>query len=187
MAKSDSKSVCLKCSSESETIDFGKKIGALSVPGDHIYLYGALGTGKTRIAKGIINAATNTPIDDINSPTFTLMNRYQGHHVVYHADLYRVESYDLEGIGIEMIEESDGILVVEWAEKMNLPSNQVLRIYLEHTDDENVRTITLEWNLDSSWSTRLLGKISSGDLCEALGHEAFEKNYLCDGESLCHS
>jgi len=187
MGKQVTISTYITSCSESETIELGRKIGSFLVPGDRIYLCGDLGTGKTRIAKGLINAATNTPLDEINSPTFTLMNRYQGDPVVYHADLYRIENDDLEEVGIEMVEESQGVLVVEWAEKIALPSEDCLRIDLEHTDDENVRIITLEWNVTSSWSSRLCGRLPSGNQDSASGCKSRTQNYLCYGESLCRS
>jgi tRNA threonylcarbamoyladenosine biosynthesis protein TsaE len=185
----ETKKSCITSRSESETIELGRQIGRLLAPGDVVYLFGDMGTGKTRIAKGLINAATNTPLDDINSPTFTLINRYQGDLAVYHADLYRVEQGELVDIGIEMVEESQGALVVEWAEKVPKLDENALRIHLSHTDDENVRIIVLECPQEGSWSSRLWTRRMSDDEEEALGRNPYkhEQPYACDGESLCRS
>ncbi|MGB9617287.1 MAG: tRNA (adenosine(37)-N6)-threonylcarbamoyltransferase complex ATPase subunit type 1 TsaE [Desulfomonilaceae bacterium] len=173
--------------SESETIELGRKIGRLLAPGDVVYLFGDMGTGKTRLAKGLINAATNTPLDDINSPTFTLINRYQGDVAVYHADLYRLERGELEDIGMEMVEESQGALVVEWAEKIPKLDENALRIYLRHANEENVRIIVLEWAQESSWSSRLWDRRTSDDEEEAVRRDPRKQPYMCEGESLCRS
>lgn len=179
------KTMYVKSCSESETIELGIKIGTLLEPGDCVYLYGDMGTGKTRIAKGLIHAATNTPVDEINSPTFTIINRYEGDLVVYHADFYRIEQDDIEDIGIEMVEESRGILVAEWAEKVTKLAEDVLRIYLNHTDEEDVRMILVEWAINSSWSTRLRGQLPQANHGEPIGCKPDNHPYLCNGESIC--
>ncbi len=186
MAGLEKKTLCIKSCSESETIELGRSIGRLLTPGDVIYLFGEMGTGKTRIAKGVINAATHTPLDEINSPTFTLINRYQGDLLVYHADLYRIANDELEDVGIEMVEESQGALVVEWAEKVPRLDEHALRIRLSHTNDENVRMIVLEYAEKSSWSSRLWNTSMSDGEEEAVGAIS-TNNFICDGESLCRS
>jgi tRNA threonylcarbamoyladenosine biosynthesis protein TsaE len=83
------------------------------------YLEGDLGAGKTLFTKGL---ATHFGIDpsSVTSPTFALVNRYSsGTRLIYHVDLYRIESErELEELGLEELEEEGAVLVVEWAEKL---------------------------------------------------------------------
>ena len=76
-------------SSADETAGVGAKVGALLRAGDVICLYGNLGAGKTRFAKGV--ALGLGVKDPVTSPTFTLINEYQGRLPFYHMDAYRLE------------------------------------------------------------------------------------------------
>ncbi len=87
--------------SELETIRLGAAVGTILEPLDRVLMIGKLGSGKTRLAKGMISAATGVSQNDVVSPTFTLINRFEGHFPVYHADLYRIESDQIDGIGLE--------------------------------------------------------------------------------------
>ena len=82
--------VHIKTLSEQDTIDAGRAIGKVLRPGDMITLLGDLGCGKTRLAKGIISEALGIEVDEVISPSFTLVNRYEGSLTIDHADLYRV-------------------------------------------------------------------------------------------------
>lgn len=188
MPELPTRSICFKSCSEEDTIELGRRIGRLLEPGDCVYLYGDMGTGKTRIAKGMINAATQTPVDEINSPTFVIINRYEGNRVIYHADLYRLENGDFEDIGIEMVDESQGILIVEWAEKMPGTMRQdALSIYLSHTNEENLRIVRLEWQTNSVWSAKLPEKLVPTDSYEYPDCEVFQQAHLFEGEAIWRS
>lgn len=97
--------------------EFGKVVGSRLVAGDVVALVGDLGAGKTHLAQGI---AVGLGYDgEVTSPTFALVNEYEGRDCsVYHFDIYRMESADeLLEIGWEDYLESDGVVVMEWADK----------------------------------------------------------------------
>ncbi|MEG2353979.1 MAG: tRNA (adenosine(37)-N6)-threonylcarbamoyltransferase complex ATPase subunit type 1 TsaE, partial [Clostridium sp.] len=97
-----------------ETIALGNQLGSLCNKGDIICLVGDLGSGKTHMSKGI---AKGLEIDDhVTSPTFTIVNEYQGRLKFYHFDVYRVNDPDeIDAIGFDEYIFGDGISVIEWA------------------------------------------------------------------------
>jgi len=102
-----------------QTIRLGKWLGKLLRPGDVVALIGELGAGKTTLAKGIAAGAGVEDEDEVTSPSFVLVNEYQGRFPVYHADLYRLEKeLDVEGLGWEEFIFGEGISLLEWAEKI---------------------------------------------------------------------
>jgi len=125
-------------SSAEQTWRIGELLGSRLNPGDTVCLYGDLGAGKTNFAYGI---ARGLKVQDqyITSPTFTFVNEYQGRVPFYHIDLYRLEDHgELENIGFEEYIESDGVTVIEWAEKAEdeLPEER-MSIYLSYVDDKS--------------------------------------------------
>ncbi len=139
-------------SSEEETIRLGAAIGKLLRPGDVILLIGELGTGKTRLAKGIISVATGIDPDEVVSPTFTLVNCFEGPFQVCHADLYRIDSGQLEGIGLEDALDDGAALIVEWAEKILDLHQDPLTIFIDYGREENQRFFRLEWLETGVWN-----------------------------------
>jgi tRNA threonylcarbamoyladenosine biosynthesis protein TsaE len=111
-----------------ETFGFGKKLASLLKSGDTVCLTGDLGAGKTLTTQGIaIGLRVN---ETVTSPTFGLMNVYQGRMPIYHFDLYRLESvFELEDIGFYEYTDpsSEGIAIVEWADKFpdSLPAEHL--------------------------------------------------------------
>ncbi len=142
-------------SSEQETIRLGATIGKALRPGDLILLIGELGTGKTRLAKGIVSVAAGVDPEEVVSPTFTLMNCFEGPFQVCHADLYRVDSEQIEGIGLEDALDGGAALIVEWAEKILDLNEDPLRIYIRYHEEENRRQFRLEWREDGLWHDRM--------------------------------
>ncbi|MGQ9784401.1 MAG: tRNA (adenosine(37)-N6)-threonylcarbamoyltransferase complex ATPase subunit type 1 TsaE [Armatimonadota bacterium] len=135
------RSIIYTSRSAEDTILLGERLGRLLNAGSIVALYGNLGAGKTILVKGIarglgINAT-------IHSPTFTLIHEHPGPIPLYHIDLYRVEEKDLDFVGIDEYLEMEGIVVIEWAEKIKslLPSDR-LDVELR-TTNENSRVITL--------------------------------------------
>ncbi len=133
--------------SAEQTLALGRELGEAAGPGDVFALTGDLGAGKTVLAKGI---ATGLGIsDDITSPTFTLMEVYEGSLSLYHFDLYRIEDpRELDMLFFEEYWEGDGVSVVEWAERAagRLPARAV-RVILEYASDD-ARRITVEYPAD---------------------------------------
>lgn len=83
--------------------------------GEFIAMYGDLGAGKTAFVQGL---AKSLGIENhITSPTFTIVNEYEGRLPLYHFDVYRIADPDeMYEIGYEEYIESDGVCIVEWAE-----------------------------------------------------------------------
>ena len=100
-----------------------------------ILLSGELGAGKTIFAKGI---AAGLDIDDVHqvcSPSYTLVNIYQAKFPIYHIDLYRLENEsEIDGLGWEDFLDQ-GIIVVEWAEKLKFDL-EAIRIEIEVLGDQ---------------------------------------------------
>jgi tRNA threonylcarbamoyladenosine biosynthesis protein TsaE len=100
---------------EKETFEFGKIIAAQLKPGDVIGLFGDLGSGKTTCIKGICSGLGVT--EEVTSPTFTLINEYQGRLPVFHFDFYRISAKSaLKDLGLEEYLSGEGICLIEWPE-----------------------------------------------------------------------
>lgn len=129
-----------------ETTNIGFQIGNLVNPGDIICLTGDLGTGKTHITKGI---AKGLNINDIiTSPTFTIVNEYDGGRLkLNHFDVYRVNDPDeIYAIGFDDYIFSDAVSIIEWANYIEeiLPKNFLhINIEKDLLKGENFRRITL--------------------------------------------
>ena len=109
----------MEIASESELDEVAMQIAALVKAGDLVTLTGDLGAGKTALARALIRRLCEDPALEAPSPTFTLMQLYDGKNFpIVHADLYRVQSPDELGeLGWD--EAAEGALVlVEWADRM---------------------------------------------------------------------
>ncbi|MBR5406269.1 MAG: tRNA (adenosine(37)-N6)-threonylcarbamoyltransferase complex ATPase subunit type 1 TsaE [Lachnospiraceae bacterium] len=98
------------------TFKLGRELGEAAGPG-HIYtLVGDLGTGKTVFAQGFAEGLGVT--DTVNSPTFTILQVYEGGRLpIYHFDVYRIEEpEEMEEIGYEDYFYGDGVTLIEWAD-----------------------------------------------------------------------
>ena len=102
-------------SSEEETRELGERIGRTLQKGDILLLSGDLGTGKTCLTQGVGRGlGCKTPV---NSPSFVLMNEYEGRETLFHVDLYRIEDVEeLDDLGLWDYAEQ-GVLVIEWPER----------------------------------------------------------------------
>ncbi|MGH7768266.1 MAG: tRNA (adenosine(37)-N6)-threonylcarbamoyltransferase complex ATPase subunit type 1 TsaE, partial [Candidatus Binatia bacterium] len=110
--------------SAAQTRAWGKKLGRLLKGGEIIGLSGELGSGKTCFARGVAEGAGVGKEAWIRSPTFTLINEYDGRLPVYHVDLYRIGSArELEELNLREYLFSDGASVIEWFE--HLPAGEI--------------------------------------------------------------
>ena len=113
--------------------------------GEVVALYGDLGAGKTQFVRGIVRGLDGNAYS-VSSPTFVLLNVYDsGRIVVFHLDAYRVHGPDeFETIGFTELLDQGGVVVVEWAERVELllPTNRInVRIT---TTDREARRIEVE-------------------------------------------
>ena len=108
----------MRSESEAQTFALGLELAGDLRPADVVLLRGDLGMGKTVMARGLA-AGLGVAEADIRSPTFTLINLYQGRLPVYHIDLYRIDRpAELEELGLEEILGIEGVAIVEWAERL---------------------------------------------------------------------
>lgn len=131
--------------SAAETQRLGRELARQLRPGDLVCLSGGLGAGKTCLIQGI---ARGLQVKDyVNSPTFKIINEYKGKIPVYHFDLYRLDGLtDLHSFGYEEYFYSQGVSLVEWAEKITpfLPK-QYLKIELISVGENTRKIILTDW------------------------------------------
>ena len=149
--------------SPEETLALGKRFARYLKPGAVVGLWGDLGVGKTVMIKGICEGL-GVEIEDVTSPSFTVMNMYQGKVPVFHFDFYRVGNFeDVMEFGIEEYFYGEGISLIEWPERIEayLPKDLIpihlYRLKPEHRTSENDRYISIG-NLTPSVLTALKGK-----------------------------
>ena len=126
--------------SPEETQSLGVRFGNTLRGGEIVLLSGQLGAGKTLFVKGVAGAL-GVAEDEVTSPSFTLVNQYQGRLTLYHIDLYRLNegaqaahAVDLD----ELLTEESAVIIIEWAERMGaypLPE-PVWRIEITGDGDE---------------------------------------------------
>ena len=155
-----------KTASPEETQALGEKIGKTLKRGDVIALIGDLGTGKTCLTQGIARGVGIAPSEIVSSPSYILINEYNGTVPIYHIDLYRLEnSEEIAELGLSEYVEGNGICIIEWAERMAdaLPDacikiditlgdanalrsdDEVSESILDSLEDENIRHIKIQY------------------------------------------
>lgn len=124
---------------EEDLIEFAQNIESEKFPNMVICLNGELGSGKTVFAKAFASAMG---IDEVSSPTFSIIKEYVGELPFYHMDVYRVEK-NVENLGIEEYFTKGGVTIIEWADmiKEYLPKER-LDIKIKVTG-ENTRLVIL--------------------------------------------
>ena len=128
--------------SEQDTAAMGRELGTTLAAGDVVLLHGDLGAGKTAFVRGLA-AGLGVDPDEVSSPTFTLIHEYRGGRLtLYHVDLYRLERAATADLGLEELGVSDGVLAIEWPDRLShgLPGATAVRIDI--VDDET-RAITI--------------------------------------------
>ena len=137
--------------SAEETIARGREIGAHLKAPVLVLLSGDLGAGKTTLTKGIVSGLGAAAEEEVTSPTFTLVHKYERGARVYHVDLYRIaDLHDLETLGLEDVFSEKAIVIVEWPDRLQLRMDwPIVRIALEHVS-EDARRIVIEDSAETS-------------------------------------
>jgi tRNA threonylcarbamoyladenosine biosynthesis protein TsaE len=120
--------------SSEETTAWGREFANKLKAPVLVLLTGDLGSGKTTLTKGIVAGLGAASEDEVTSPTFTLVHIYGKGAKVYHADLYRIETFhDFETLGLEDVFSKPAVVILEWSERFPLQSPwPQVRIRLEH-------------------------------------------------------
>jgi len=140
--------------SAEETIAKGREIAGKLRPPVLVLLKGDLGAGKTTLTKGIISGLGAAKEEDVTSPTFNLVHEFGNHKssaspslagphscMVYHVDLYRIESFhDLESLGLEDALSEKAIVIIEWPEHFTFRTDwPTVEIRLDHAGGDSRR------------------------------------------------
>lgn len=127
-----------------ETEELGEKLGLGLMPGAVIAYTGDLGAGKTAFTRGLARGL-GIP-ERITSPTFTIVNEYEGGRLpLFHFDMYRLGSADeLFDIGWEDYLDRNGVCAVEWSENVDdVLDEDTIRVDIRRGDDDEQRRITI--------------------------------------------
>ena len=120
-----------------DTLALGQTIGQTTTPNTIIALNGPLGAGKTHFVKGLANGLGVIDTRLVNSPTFVLINEYDGRLHIYHVDVYRLGGEEeLDALGFEEMCTAGGVVVIEWADKVRAVwPVDVIRVDIQPTGD----------------------------------------------------
>ena len=128
-----------------QTEEIAFKLARKLKQGDCIAYRGGLGAGKTAFTRGLAKGLGIE--DDVMSPTFSLVNQYEGDVTLYHFDMYRIENEDdLYMTGFFDYLDSGGILAIEWSENITsaLPEDTIYVTIEKSVIDEYTREITIQ-------------------------------------------
>ncbi|MBR5420751.1 MAG: tRNA (adenosine(37)-N6)-threonylcarbamoyltransferase complex ATPase subunit type 1 TsaE [Lachnospiraceae bacterium] len=132
--------------SAEESFAFGKELGNAAKAGAVYCLRGELGAGKTVLAQGF--AAGLGITEAVNSPTFTILQVYEGGRLpLYHFDLYRIEdAEELYEVGLDDYLFGGGVCLIEWPEciEEELPSGCIYINIEKDAADPEYRRIRME-------------------------------------------
>ncbi len=124
--------------SDAETEAVGAQLGTRLFPGARVLLHGELGAGKTAFVRGLAQGLGIDP-DEVSSPTFTLVQEYRGGRLpLFHVDLYRLASGEVDDLGLDALA-ADGVVAIEWAERMPRHDAGAIHVRLEHAGDDQRR------------------------------------------------
>lgn len=130
--------------STQETEQFGEEVAKSLRGGDVLAFTGSLGMGKTAFTRGLARGLGCR--GRVTSPTFTIVNEYEGQTPLFHFDMYRLGSSDeLFDIGWDDYLARGGVCAVEWSERVSdaLPDDTIYVDIARGEEDENTRTITV--------------------------------------------
>jgi tRNA threonylcarbamoyladenosine biosynthesis protein TsaE len=124
--------------SPEETIDLGARLAEKLSPGSLLALIGELGSGKTIFAKGVAKGLGVKDYLYVNSASFVVLKEYHGRRDLYHFDVYRLEERDFcDTLDYKKYFYSDGITVVEWADKIeDILPDEYIEVKIEYGEGD---------------------------------------------------
>ena len=139
--------------SEDDTRELASRLAANLAPGAVLLLSGDLGAGKTAFVRGLAEGL-GFHTREVTSPTFTLVHEYRGGRLpLIHVDLYRLNSAELDEIGLDPDVAAEGVVAVEWPERLVRGVRGAIAIRIED-GGEDERRITIEATPVSGYSMR---------------------------------
>jgi tRNA threonylcarbamoyladenosine biosynthesis protein TsaE len=150
--------------SAESTQSLGRAIGDQLTTSVVIGLTGDLGSGKTVFVKGLAVGLSVPDGYTITSPSYTLINEYPGRLPLYHVDLYRLGgATDLEEIGLYDIFHGQGVIAVEWADRLDEVSfPDHLQVHFETGDDDSRHITLTAYGLEMNNLIKSLGRRTAG-------------------------
>jgi len=128
--------------SESETEAVGRTLAQHLEPGAVVLISGDLGAGKTAFVRGVAEGLGIAPAE-VSSPTFTLIQEYRGGRLgLYHVDLYRLTSKEVDDLGLDDLMLEGGVMAVEWPDRLPRPVEGAVQVDIQLVDD-STRSITI--------------------------------------------
>jgi len=125
-----------------ETEALGERLGAVLQPGTVLAYTGDLGAGKTACTRGLARGLGVT--ERVTSPTFTIVNEYEGRLPLFHFDMYRLGGEEeLFDIGWEDYLARGGVCAVEWSENIAEALEDCIRIDIRRGEDDDQRVISI--------------------------------------------
>jgi tRNA threonylcarbamoyladenosine biosynthesis protein TsaE len=126
--------------SDAQTEAIGADLATRLGPGARVLLHGELGAGKTAFVRGVATGLGIDP-DEVSSPTFTLVQEYRGGRLpLFHVDLYRLAAGEVDDLGLDALA-ADGVLAIEWAERLPREDADAIHVRLEHAGDDRRRIV----------------------------------------------
>lgn len=145
--------------STDETFSLGERLGRVLEAHDFVGLDGQLGAGKTLFSRGVASGA-GVPLEDVSSPTYSIVQTYSGRLTLHHADLYRLATEaDLFATGYFDLLESDAAMLVEWVSQVPgaLPDDALILRLEVPTPDSRRFVITAVGERSQALLLRWLG------------------------------
>jgi tRNA threonylcarbamoyladenosine biosynthesis protein TsaE len=129
--------------SEAETIAAGREFARMLQPGAIVLLSGNLGAGKTAFVRGMAEGL-GIASDEVSSPTFTLVQEYRGGRLPrYHVDLYRLQSIEVDDLGLDDMTLEGGVTAIEWPDRLPRRYPNAIHVRIGHGADD-ARSIEIE-------------------------------------------
>ena len=130
---------------ERGTEALAEQLAATLHPGDVVLLSGPLGAGKTAFVRGLAGGL-GLSAADVSSPTFTLIHEYRGGRLtLFHVDLYRLTDASADDLGLQELGVDDGVLAIEWPERLarSVPGSVTVRLEPMDGEPETWRRVTI--------------------------------------------